>query len=178
LLHQKPGKKYDYLVWPVGAGKSTVARELVPLLPGPVANIEGDKFWAFIAKGAAAQTETTNFRMVMRAMTAAATHYALNGYEVILDFSIPPWFLDTLSNVAKFKKVPLAYILLKPDEAVCAARAASRWEGAIEDYGFYHKFYADFDHAEKYTIRNNVEDAATIASLIRSGLQEGRFQVV
>jgi len=35
---------------PVGAGKTTVARELVAALPGPVACIEGDKFWFFIAK--------------------------------------------------------------------------------------------------------------------------------
>jgi hypothetical protein len=161
----------------VGAGKSTVAKELVNLIPGPVANIEGDKFWAFIAKGAIVQSEGVNFKMIMRAMTAAATHYALNGYQVILDFSIPPWFLDTVNTVTKFKKVPLAYVLLKPDEAVCAARAAARAEGAIEDYGFYHDFYVAFDKAEQYTIHNNVEDAATTAFLIQSGLNDGRFHV-
>ena len=35
----------------VGAGKSTVAKELVKLIDNPVINIEGDVFWKFIAKG-------------------------------------------------------------------------------------------------------------------------------
>ena len=74
--------------------------------------------------------------------------------------------------------MPLAYVLLKPDEAVCVARAAARSEGAIEEYGFYHDFYVTFEKAEKYTIHNNVEDAATTASLIQSGLNKGRFHVV
>ena len=39
----------------------------------------------------------------MTAMTAAAVPYALAGYEVILDFSIPPWFLDAVRKVVKIK---------------------------------------------------------------------------
>lgn len=35
---------------PVGAGKTTVAKELVALLPAPVSYIEGDIFWYFVAK--------------------------------------------------------------------------------------------------------------------------------
>ena len=35
---------------PVGAGKTTVARELVALLPAPVSYIEGDTFWSFVEK--------------------------------------------------------------------------------------------------------------------------------
>ena len=56
---------------PVGAGKSTVARELVASAPGPLTYIEGDTFWFFLAKGAASQGRHKNFRTVMSAMTAA-----------------------------------------------------------------------------------------------------------
>jgi chloramphenicol 3-O-phosphotransferase len=35
---------------PVGAGKTTVAKELIATSQGPTAHIEGDKFWAFTAR--------------------------------------------------------------------------------------------------------------------------------
>jgi adenylate kinase family enzyme len=37
---------------PVGAGKTTVARELVAGPRGPTAYIEGDAFWRFYRSGA------------------------------------------------------------------------------------------------------------------------------
>lgn len=119
---------------PVGAGKTTVARELIACSPGPIACIEGDTFWSFIAKGAPSHRLEKKFKMTMTAMTAAAVPYALYGYEVILDFSIPPWFLDTALRIAGTRDVPLDYVVLCPSEEVCAARAAARNEGAIPDY--------------------------------------------
>ena len=43
-------KSIILLSGPVGAGKSTVARELIASLPDPIAYVEGDKFWFFIAR--------------------------------------------------------------------------------------------------------------------------------
>ena len=84
--------KVIILSGPVGAGKTTVARELLKLLPGEVSYIEGDTFWSFIAK-----TETrdrrANFRTIMRSMTAATIPFARSGFDVLLDFSVPPDFL-------------------------------------------------------------------------------------
>src|SRR5271168_3352630 len=94
-------KSIVILSGPVGAGKSTVAHELVALSSGPIAYIEGDTFWSFIAKGAENRRREKNFRMIMTAMTGAALPYALYGYEVILDFSIPPWFLETAQKIVK-----------------------------------------------------------------------------
>jgi hypothetical protein len=48
-----------------------------------------------------------NFRTIMSAMTAAAVPYAPAGYEVILDFSIPPWYLANLQKIAAVRNVPL-----------------------------------------------------------------------
>src|SRR5271157_6208771 len=90
---------------PIGAGKTTVARELVASSPDSIAYIEGDTFWSFIAKRAPGLRREKNFKMIMTAMTAAALPYALYGYEVILDFSIPPWFLETAQRVVKPKDV-------------------------------------------------------------------------
>jgi adenylate kinase family enzyme len=163
---------------PVGAGKTTVARQLIACAAGPIAYIEGDTFWSFIAKRSASQRREKSFRMVMAAMTAAAVPYALHGYEVILDFSIPPWFLETAQKVAKSKDVPLDYVVLRPSEKVCAARAAARPEGTIVDYTRYRDLYTAFDESERYTISDDSSDAATVAARIRDGLQAEKFRIL
>ena len=161
---------------PVGAGKTTVALELVASSPPPVAYIEGDKFWFFIAKGAGRRREK-DFKMIMTAMTAAALPYALYGYEVILDFSIPPWFLETAQRVVKWKDLDLDYVVLRPSETVCAARAAGRAEGAIADYTAYRELYSSFDGVERHTICDDTGDPAVVAARIRDGLDAGMFRV-
>lgn len=162
---------------PVGAGKTTVARELIASSPGPAAYMEGDIFWTFIVKGPEGRRPEKNFKMVMTAMTAAAVPYALAGYETILDFSVPPWFIDTALRVARVRDVPLDYVVLRPGKAVCAARAAKRAEGAIADYTPYNDLYASFDEAARYTIRDDEADAIAIAARIREGLDTGRFRI-
>ncbi len=161
---------------PVGAGKSTVAHELIASSPGPCACIEGDTFWSFIAKSTGTGRHK-NFRTIMTAMTAAAIPYALAEYDVILDFSLPPWFITTAQAVVKVKDIPLDYVVLRPSEAVCAARAAARTAGAIADYTPYHDLYVDFDAAERYTIQDDARSAAVVAARIRDGLNAGRFRL-
>jgi predicted kinase len=164
---------------PVGAGKTTVARQLIASSPHPVAYIEGDTFWSFIAKKSEGLPRYENFKMIMTAMVAAAVPYALYGYETILDFSIPPWFLETAEKVLGKKDVPTDYVVLRPAEAVCAARAASRAEGIIADYTPYHDLYADFDQVgRRHLVDDDTTDAVTIAARIREGLTEGKFRLL
>jgi adenylate kinase family enzyme len=170
-------KSIVILSGPIGAGKTTVARELVALSTGPVAYIEGDKFWSFIAKAAENLRAEKNFKMIMTAMTGAALPYALYGYEVILDFSIPPWFLETAQRIVKSRDVPLDYVVLRPSEAVCAARAAARAEGAIADYTRYRELYACFEEAERYIIGDDASAAGVVAARIRDGLNSGTFRL-
>ncbi len=161
---------------PVGAGKTTVARELVAASPGPTAYIEGDTFWSFIAKRAESGRHR-NFRMIMWAMIAAAVPYAVADYEAMVDFSIPPWFLDTVRRVVKAREVPVDYVVLRPSEEVCAARAAARPAGRIADYGPYRELYASFDEAQQYVVQDDDSAAVTVATGIREGLDAGRFRL-
>ena len=162
---------------PMGAGKTTVARALVAISSGQVAYIEGDTFWSFIVKGQAHQGRMQDFRTLMLAMTAAAVPYARNGYEVILDFSIPPSFLGAAQKVAKVRDVPLDFVVVRPSEAVCAQRAATRHAGAIGDYAPFAELYRSFDGFDKHTIADDAADAAAIAARIRRGLDAGTFRL-
>jgi len=161
---------------PVGAGKTTVARELVAASPGPMAYIEGDVFWSFIAKDGG-RGRHRSFRMIMTAMTAAAVPYAVADYEALVDFSIPPWYLDAVRKVAKVRDVPVDYVVLQPSETVCAARAAGRSEGKIADYGPYRDLYADFAAAEGHVVHDDESSAAVVSARIREGLDAGQFRL-
>lgn len=170
-------KSIIILSGPVGAGKSTVAQEIIKSSATPIVYIEGDKFWFFIAKGFESIGRVKNFKTVMASMIAAALPYALAGYEVILDFSIPPWFLATAFKMTDKREISLEYIVLRPGEEVCAARAASRTEGKITDYTKYHDLYLSFDEAKKNIIHDDTSDAATIAEQIRKNLMEGLYRI-
>jgi predicted kinase len=162
---------------PVGAGKTTIARDLIASSPGAVAYIEGDVFWKFIARAPWEREGVVfeNFKMIMRAMTASARHFERDGYEVILDFTIPPWYLDAIRALLVGK--PFDYVVLRPSEAVCAARAAGRAEGSIADYGPYRDLYASFDGFERFTIADDAGEAPAVAARIRAGLATGTFRM-
>ena len=164
---------------PVGAGNTTVARELIASSTGPMVYIEGDTFWSHLVRQPDHLPRHKNFKMIMTAMIGAALPYALYGYEALLDFTIPPWFLETADKVVQRKEVPVDYIVLRPAESICAARCAGRAEGIINDYAHYHDLYADFaDVGRRHLIVNDQCEAAATARLIREGLDEGKFRLL
>ena len=68
--------------------------------------------------------------MIMRAdCWQGARHYARDGYETIVDFTIPPWYLEAVRALLTGK--PFHYAIVRPSLAVCAARAAARSAGTI-----------------------------------------------
>lgn len=159
---------------PVGAGKTTVAKELLAISPAPLCYIEGDVLWLFFAKpGAKSHREC--FRLLMRSATAAAVPLARGGYDVILDFSFPLDFLETARKI--LKEIPIDFVMLRPSLATCERRAAGRPEGKIEDYGVYREFYAMFEGLPKHEICDDEADAASIARRIRAGLDQGVFRL-
>jgi hypothetical protein len=76
-------------------------------------------------------------------MTAAAVPFARSGFRVLIDFSIPPTYVDTARKI--LKEVPFDFVVLRPSLRVCAERAASREEGAVTDYVMLKNFYARFE---------------------------------
>ncbi len=158
---------------PIGAGKTAVARALVAAPGTPTVAIEGDKFWPFIIKGLGVRNQ--DFRASMRAMTGAALAYARTGFDVVLDFSMPPPFIAGVK--ARATQAELHYVILRPSLAVCAARAAARQEGAILDYREYEKFYALFDTDARHIIADDDSDPETLARQIEAGVAAGTFRL-
>jgi adenylylsulfate kinase-like enzyme len=163
-----------FLSGPIGAGKTTVAQELLPLLPAPLSYIEGDTFWSFIRKGGERGTRD-NFPVLVRSMTAAAVPLARSGFCVLIDFSIPPAFVDTARKI--LKEVPFDFVLLRPGLPVCIERAASRKEGAITDSARISDFYTLFEDERTEPICDDHADPAFLARQIAEGLNQGRFRV-
>jgi hypothetical protein len=107
-------------------------------------------------------------------MTSAAGSFSRTGYDVLLDFSIPPPFVPAAQKI--LRDAPLSYIVLRPPLEVCAARARDRAEGKIATYdrGFYALFAADSRHM---VAPNNGESPKTMAQILHTGLKEGSFRV-
>jgi len=159
---------------PVGAGKTTVARELKKISPGPLCYIEGDALWPIFVKPDA-QPIQARFRLLMRSMTAAAILLARGGYEVLLDFSFPVDFLDTARKI--LKEIPFDFVVLRPSLAICEQRAAGRAEGKIADYAVYRDFYRMFEGMPTHEIADDDADCESLARRIRKGLDKGVFRV-
>ena len=159
---------------PVGAGKTTVARELVKISPGPLCYIEGDALWPIFVKPDA-QPIQARFRLLMRSMTAAAIPLARGGYEVLLDFSFPVDFLDTARKI--LKEIPFDFVVLRPSLAICEQRAADRAEGKIADYAVYREFYGMFEGMPPHEVADDEADCESLARRIRAGLDKGVFRV-
>lgn len=155
----------------VGSGKTSVARHLLPLLPEPACYIEGDTFWSFVARPGTRE-KRENFRVIMRAMTAACIPFARSGFAVLLDFSIPPDFLPTARAI--LKEVPFDYVVLHPGLTECSRRAAGRNEGRILDYKPYESFH-DLFTGVKGAIADETATPEEIAAQIHAGLAAGAF---
>lgn len=159
---------------PPGSGKTSVTRALIPLLPQPVAFIEGDRFWKFIVKPDARERHQ-NFRTIIRSMTAACIPFARSDFQVVLDFAIPPAMLDTLR--ATVKEIPLHYVLLRPSIETCALRAAGRNAGKIADYESLRGFYTLFvGEGAGDALSDETASPEALAAQIISGLTAGRFK--
>ena len=164
-----------FLAGPVGAGKTTVARALVPLLAGHVVAIEGDAFWRFIARSDRPRRE--DFHVLLRSMTAAAAPWARAGSTVLLDFSTPPQFLPMARKI--LRELAIDYVVLDPGMDACTSRAAQREEGRIADYADgYREFHGLFQSAlaRRHAIAEGV-DAADTARLVAAALATPRFRV-
>ena len=120
---------------PPGAGKSTVAR-LVTDRFEPSALVEGDAFFAFLARGAIEPwlpESADQNGIVIQAAAAAAGRYAAGGITTVYDGVVGPWFLPTFAAASGLEA--LDYVVLLPSEDRCVQQVAGRTGHAFTDEG-------------------------------------------
>ena len=164
---------------PPGAGKSTVSCVLAQREPRAVV-VEFDAFMRLIESGyvepwkpeAREQNAT-----VMAACARAAAEYAPDGYAVVVEGVIGPWFLDAFGGAFAETGAEAIYVVLRPslDATLFRYRAREARHGlderaveqmceAFSDLGEYER------HVVDTTDQTPDETADHIAPLIASGL--------
>jgi cytidylate kinase len=129
---------------PPGAGKSTVTRALAGLFDRSVL-VEGDAFFAFVARGAIAPwlpAAHAQNEVVTRAAAAATGRYAAAGYPTIYDGVIGPWFLSDFAAAAGVEH--LHYAVLLPTAERCLQRVADRTGHGFTDQEATRHMYHEF----------------------------------
>jgi cytidylate kinase len=161
---------------PPGAGKSTVAGLLADEFEKSVL-IEGDAFFAFLARGAIEPWLPAAHRqneVVTRAAAAAAGGYVAGGYITVYDGVLGPWFLAEFAAATALDY--LHYAVLLPPVDRCAARVAERTGHEFTDEAatrHMHQEFAGADIDQRHVLADEYgpagETAAEVLKRIRNG---------
>lgn len=168
-----------------GTGKTSVSTRLAEESPRDrAAHIHTDDFYQYIRKGYIApwargsgdQNET-----VVEAAAACARRFCAGGYEVVVDGTIGPWFIDPWIEIAR-EGVDVRYIVLRPDRATTVGRATARVqreffpldEGIVGDLW---ASLADLGEYEPHAVDTTGQTIDESVALIRSMLREGAFRI-
>jgi Fe-S cluster assembly ATPase SufC len=133
---------------PPGAGKSTVARIVADRFD-PSVLVEGDAFFAFLARGAVPpwlpESNEQN-TVVIEVAAAAAGRFVAGGYHTVYDGVVGPWFLPTFASATGVDR--LHYALLLPAIDTCVQRVARRQDHGFTDEAATRKMHDEFARTE------------------------------
>ncbi len=129
---------------PPGAGKSTVARALADTFD-PSVLVEGDAFFAFLARGAIEPWLPASSRqneIVVCAAGAAAGRFASAGYATVYDGVLGPWLLPDFAAGAGVGE--LHYVSLLPPVERCVRQVATRAGHGFADEAATRQMHGEF----------------------------------
>ncbi|MGO9874538.1 MAG: AAA family ATPase [Acidimicrobiia bacterium] len=133
---------------PPGAGKSTVARVLAERFD-PSVLVEGDAFFAFLARGAIPpwlpESNGQN-EIVTKAAASAAGRYSAGGYTTVYDRVVSPWILPTFLAATGLDRID--YVVLQPSVERCLDRVATREGHGFTDELATRKMHHEFANAD------------------------------
>lgn len=158
---------------PPGAGKSTVARILADRFE-PSVLVEGDSFFAFLARGAIPpwlpEANDQN-DIVIQASASAAGRYASGGYLTVYDGVVGPWFLPTFVTATG-----LACLILLPSLQRCVNRVGTRQGHGFTDETAtrtMHNNFAQADVERRHLLLDPPDDPEDVADLVVAALSHG-----
>lgn len=161
---------------PPGAGKSTVARLLADSFE-PSVLVEGDAFFAFLARGAVepslSESREQN-EVVTRAAAAAAGRYAAGGYLTVYDGIVGPWFLATFAKASGL--ATLDYVVLLPSLERCLEGVTTRIGHGFSDEAATRRMHDEFTRAElhgRHVLVDAAGDADAVAALVAAARERG-----
>ncbi|HEY8526283.1 MAG TPA: AAA family ATPase [Acidimicrobiales bacterium] len=165
---------------PPGAGKSTVARLLADAAERSVL-VEGDAFFAFLARGAVepwrpeAHDQNT---VVTVASAAAAGAFAAGGYATVYDGVVGPWFLPAFAAATGLDR--LDYVIILPSVEECVRRVTTRRGHEFTDEPATRNMHAEFAAAvaevdDRHVLRDPPGGPEAVAALIESARAAGRL---
>jgi energy-coupling factor transporter ATP-binding protein EcfA2 len=164
------------LTGPPGAGKSTVSRLLARELT-PSALVEGDAFFAFLARGAVApwlpEAHAQN-EVVLGAAAAAAGRFVTGGVSVVYDGVVGPWSLPAFTAATGLAQ--LHYAVLLPSQERCVARVASRSGHGFTDASAARAMHRDFATAAvaaRHVLADPPDEPAAVAAAVLERLAAG-----
>ena len=161
---------------PPGAGKSTVAR-IVAHEFDPSVLVDGDAFFAFVARGAIEpwlpESHAQN-EVVVRAAAAAAGRFAVGGYTTVYDGVLGPWFLAPFTHATGLTR--LHYAVLMPSVECCVERVAVRRDHGFTDDAATRKMHHEFTRADvdaRYVFVDPPDDPTDVAAEVLARFADG-----
>ena len=151
---------------PPGSGKSTVS-SLLAAQAGPSALIEGDRFFAFLARGAIEpwlpEADEQN-RVVLSAAACATGRFTAGGFSTVYDGVVGPWFLDTFGAATGL--LELDYVVLMPSAETCVRRVLTRTGHGFRDEAAARKMHHEFASAAVDARHVVTIDSASVAEVV------------
>jgi predicted ABC-type ATPase len=164
---------------PPGAGKSTVARALAARFDRS-ALVEGDAFFAFLARGSIPPWLTESHEqndVVTRAAAVATGQFVTGGYTVVYDGVIGPWFLPTFAAATGLQS--LHYVVLLPSVERCVERVATRAGHGFTDEAATRHMHDQFARAEidaRHVVHDPPDAVGDVTDLVLNGYGRGSFE--
>ncbi len=164
---------------PPGSGKSTVSKLLVQHR-GPSALVEGDQFFAFLARDAIEpwlpESHEQN-AVVVDAAAAATGRFTDGGFLTVYDGVVGPWFIDAFASAAGLTE--LDYVVLMPGVETCVERVLSRSGHGFRDEPAARKMHAEFATAiveARHVLNIGSESAPDVVDRIVAAAEAGHLR--
>lgn len=143
----------------------------------------GDDFWGFIESGWVPPwlpgSEHQN-RVVVEALGAAASEYAVGGYFVVLDAVIGPWLLTAATRAALERGCDLHYVVLRPRRQTTMVRAVARGGDALVDPSPVAAMYDAFvglGAFERYVVDSSRLTVTATADVVLTRVEAGQSRL-